>query len=186
MLVHRVSLSLAGLVLIGATSAYAQTPGMICGTVTLPSGAKMVGVTVTLARTSSTSGSSRAETPSATATTDSKGGYLFSNVPVATYSLTFELPGFRTVVLPKLVVTDGFEARADPQLVDATMKEWGTFTKDVDIVSNVQTAAPTDVWQVMFVAPHSVASGQRVQTATGKDAGHASNPVSPHPCGASR
>jgi hypothetical protein len=87
MSVHRVSLSLAALLLIAAAPAYAQKPGMICGTVTGLSGARMVGVTVTLARS--------AEKPSTT-TTDSKGGYLFSNVPVATYSLRFELPGFRT------------------------------------------------------------------------------------------
>jgi type IV secretory pathway protease TraF len=119
--VQRVSLSLAALLAIGATSADAQTPGMICGTVTGVSGARIVGVTVTLVRTPSTSGSSGgAETPSATATTDSKGDYLLANVPLATYSLTFELPGFRTVVIRNLVVTDGFEARADPQLVDAS------------------------------------------------------------------
>jgi hypothetical protein len=68
---------------------------MICGTVTGLSGARMVGVTVTLTRS--------VETPSATTATDSKGGYLFSSVPVATYSLRFELPGFRTVVIPNLV-----------------------------------------------------------------------------------
>jgi type IV secretory pathway protease TraF len=178
---HRVGVNLAALLVIGATSAYAQTPGMICGTVTLASGAHVVGVTVTLARTPSTSHSSGAETPSVTATTDAKGGYLFSNVPMATYSLTFELPGFRMGLVPKLVVTDGFEARADQQLVDATMKESATFTKDPGIVSNVPTAARTDPWQVIFLPP-----GQRVPTATGTDSSHALNPVSPHPCGASR
>jgi hypothetical protein len=90
--IHRVSLSLAGLQLIGATSAYAQAAGMICGTVTDPAGTGAPGVTVTLSlgRDYSTS--------IATTTTAAKGDYLFPSVPVGTYTLSFTLDGFMKVV----------------------------------------------------------------------------------------
>jgi hypothetical protein len=110
MSIHRVSLSLAGLLLIGATSAYAQAPGMICGTVTDPLGTGASGVTVTLALTR------EPETPPTTATTNAKGDYLFPSVPVGTYTLSFTLDGFKTTVRANLIVTAGFGVRIDQQL----------------------------------------------------------------------
>jgi hypothetical protein len=110
MSIHRISLSLAGLLLIGATSAYAQTAAMICGTVTDPSGAGAPGVTVTL------SGGNDYSTAIATTMTAAKGDYLFPSVPVGTYTLSFTLDGFMKTVRPGLNVTAGFDLRADQRI----------------------------------------------------------------------
>jgi hypothetical protein len=142
MSIPRAGLGLAILLVISATSASAQTSGMICGTVTSASGARVVGVTVALAKTPSTRGSSgTAETPSAPATTDSKGGYGFPNVPVGTYSLFFELTGFATKNVPQVVIKDGFGQRIDVLLAERSVSpSRGTFTREQDTVSNVPFA----------------------------------------------
>jgi hypothetical protein len=82
MSILRVSSNVVALLLIGAASAYGQTPGMICGTTTDSAGAVLAGVTVTLARD--------AETPAKT-TTDSTGKNLFPEVSIGTYTLSFTL-----------------------------------------------------------------------------------------------
>src|SRR6185437_16855134 len=67
--------------------AYAQAIGAIHGTVTDNTGAVMPGVTVTVAGTG-------LQRPLTAATTQS-GTYSFPNVPIGTYSVTFELSGFK-------------------------------------------------------------------------------------------
>jgi hypothetical protein len=107
MLKLRVTCGAAVLALVGAASAYAQTPGMICGTATDSAGAKMAGVTVTLA--------SRAEEP-ATTKTSATGEYLFPKVAIGTYSLSFTLDGFKKTVRSGVVIGTGLELRIDQQL----------------------------------------------------------------------
>jgi hypothetical protein len=142
MSIPRTGLGLAALLVIGVPSAYAQAPGIICGTVTSASGARIVGVTITLVRTPSANGSSgSAETPAAPVTTDSKGGYRVPNVPVGTYNLLFELPGFATKSVPQVVVRDGFGQRIDVLLTERSVSpSRGTFTRDQDTVNNVPFA----------------------------------------------
>lgn len=101
----------AGLVLIGGASASAQTPAVICGTVTNPSGTPMPGVAVTL-----TSKQDKEASP-AIATTDPLGGYLFPSVAPGTYSLSFTLDGFKKAVRPNVIILgSGLELRADMRM----------------------------------------------------------------------
>jgi hypothetical protein len=182
MSIPRASVRLAVLLLIVTTAAYAQTPGVICGTVTGPSGTGLPGVTVTLVLAQYQQRWSGQvaivhlveETPPITATTNTSGDYLFPSVPVGTFNqlrLSFALPGFKK----EMIGTNGYPwmsgPRFDARLVEASAGEAmaplvertvspsrGTFTKD--IVSSVP-AAGTVPWQV-------------------------SSPVSTRPCGASR
>jgi hypothetical protein len=73
--------------------AWAQTSSLstIHGTVTDPSGAALPGVTVTLA-------SPALQVGRATSVTEPDGTYRFSDLPVGTYKVTFELQGFKTFV----------------------------------------------------------------------------------------
>jgi hypothetical protein len=181
---RRISLGLASLAVISATAAYAQTPRVICGTVTGPSGTGLPGVTVTLALAQyHPRGSGQvtfvdlvAETPPITATTNTNGDYLFPRVPVGTFNqlrLSFGLPGFQT----EMMGTNGYPWMVGPRF-DARLVEWsanqaaaapvvertvspsrGTFTRD--IVDSVPAA-----WRTVAL--------------------HGSSPVSTRPCDASR
>jgi hypothetical protein len=153
--VFRVGANVAALLLLGAASAYAQTPGQICGTVTDPSGAGMPGVSVTLM--------ARDAAPSRTATTDPKGDYLFPNVWIGTYTLSFELSGFKKAVRPGLVVKASLELRADQRL------EPGTPTDQLEMKPFPPVV---DVKKTGTTATSATATGQR--------------PVPLPPCGAPR
>ena len=147
MSIQRSWVSLAPLWMMAMASAHAQSPSLICGTVTGASGARIVGVTVTLAGTPATISSGvGGKTSSATATTDGKGGYIFPSVPVGAYSLSFELPGLMTKNVPQVVIRDGFGQRIDVQLTEASMSpSRGTFTREQDTVSIVPFAVGSAV-----------------------------------------
>jgi hypothetical protein len=104
------SLLAAGFVLISSASAWAQTPAVICGTVTDATGGIMPGVAVTLAPMRDTG------ILPAAATTDSKGNYLFPSVSIGTYTLSFTLEGFKKAVRPNITMATGFEARVDQRM----------------------------------------------------------------------
>lgn len=104
------SLFAIGLVLLAAASPSAQTPAIICGTVTDSTGGVMPGVAVTLTSTRDTG------ILPAAATTDPKGNYLFPSVSIGTYTLQFDLDGFKRAVRPNIIITTGFEARADQRM----------------------------------------------------------------------
>jgi len=76
-----------------------RTTGDLLGVVKDSSGAVLPGVTVSAAGPNIP----RAQT----ATTSENGSYRISNLPPGTYSLTFELSGFRTIVLQGLRVNVG-------------------------------------------------------------------------------
>jgi hypothetical protein len=119
MSIPRIGACLTALLLVATASAYAQTPGMICGTVTDPSGTGMAGVIVAL--------SGSASTPIATTTTATKGDYVFPSVAAGTYTLSFTLDGFKKTSRPGLIMTAGVERRIDQQLAPAaTEQEVGT------------------------------------------------------------
>jgi hypothetical protein len=104
------SLLAAGFVLIVSASASAQTPAVICGTVTDATGGLMPGVSVSLTPARDTG------ILPAAATTDPKGNYLFPSVSIGTYTLSFELEGFKKSVRANVVITTGFELRADQRM----------------------------------------------------------------------
>src|SRR5688572_4852628 len=94
--------------LIGANSAAAQTTGEIFGRAADASGAVLPGATVTVA------GPSLMQ-PRVVVTSEA-GTYNVPEVPVGTYSVAFELPGFRTVVHQDIRITIGFRAQVNASL----------------------------------------------------------------------
>ena len=80
-------LLVAGILLLSAVSANAQAIGSIFGKVTDSTGGVMPGVTVTVTGTG-------LQQP-LVGVTQSSGAYQFPNVPIGTYSVTFELEGFK-------------------------------------------------------------------------------------------
>ncbi|HXW07766.1 MAG TPA: TonB-dependent receptor [Vicinamibacterales bacterium] len=93
---RRGALAAAVLLLLGVSTALAQTTGRIVGTITDASGAALPGVTVTVA------GPSLQGT--ATAVSDGTGVYRFPSLPPGTYTVTAALSGFKTVEQPNVVV----------------------------------------------------------------------------------
>ena len=79
-----------------ASSALAQTLGGITGVVTDPSGAILPGTTVTAI--GDQTGLKRVQTAG------SNGFYLFSDLPIGTYSITFSHDGFKAQKVPSIVV----------------------------------------------------------------------------------
>src|SRR5262245_5919055 len=91
----------AALIAGSGSSAWAQSQvGEIFGKVTDESGAVLPGVTVTI--------TSPVLLQPLTATTSETGTFQFPRLSVATYTVRFELPGFKTVVKEGIEVTVGF------------------------------------------------------------------------------
>ena len=152
-------LLVAGILLLTAVSANAQAIGSIFGKVTDSTGGVMPGVTVTVAGTG-------LQQP-LVAVTGATGTYQFPNVPIGTYSVAFELEGFKKAVRPNIIISSGFQAGVDqkmdvgnrteevmvsaaPPVVDTKKTTSGaTFTKD--ILENIPSAR--DPWQIINMTP---------------------------------
>jgi Carboxypeptidase regulatory-like domain len=123
---------LIALVVLMSGSAWAQSQtGEIFGKVTDESGAVLPGVTVTI--------TSPVLLQPLTATTSDTGTYQFPRLPVATYAVKFELPGFKTVVREDIRVTVGFNANVSTQLGVSTVQETVTVTGESPIVDTKET-----------------------------------------------
>ncbi len=122
-----------GLLLSLAVSEYAAEPtGTIAGNVTDPSGAALVGAKITA--TNLNTGLSR-ETTSA-----SDGGYVFPLLPVGSYSISVQAPGFRRFE------QKGIDVRADQNTTVAVKLEIGATTETVSVIANgelVETRSST-------------------------------------------
>jgi hypothetical protein len=130
---RRLTALLAALVLIvSASSAWAQSQtGEIFGKVTDTSGAILPGVTVTL------SGPSMLQPQ--TATTSESGSFQFPRLAVGTYTVKFELAGFKTVIKEGIQVTVDFSANVSTQLGVSAVQETVTVTGESPIVDTKQT-----------------------------------------------
>ena len=158
---HRGFLSLvAAIVLLVPALAGAQIEqGRITGTVTDQQGAILPGVTV-IAASPSLMGKR-------TVVTEADGKYLFPALPSGTYSLTYELNGFRTLVREKIVLRVGTTLTVDMQLQVAALQESVTVTGVSPIVDTSTTKVgsefsgdklvgiptSTDVWAMLAQAP---------------------------------
>ena len=133
----RLTAVLAALVLVaGSGSALAQVQtGDITGKVTDNTGAILPGATVTL------TGAGLIQPQ--TATTSATGTYNFPRIPIGTYSVRFELPGFKTVVREGIRVTLGFTAQIDQALEISTVQETVTVSGESPIVDTKSTTART-------------------------------------------
>ena len=112
----RTRLLAAAAVLLLATAAGAQSQtGQIFGKAVDTSGGVMPGVTVTA--------TSPALLQPLVAVTSETGTYQFSQIPIGTYTVTFELSGFRTVVRENIRVEIGFNAQVNAVLDIGTLQE---------------------------------------------------------------
>jgi hypothetical protein len=111
-----------------------STFGTILGAVRDTSGALVPGVRVTL---------SNSETTTARAiVTDGTGNYVFKNIDVGKYALSFAHPGFEKETLPEVVLT----AR-ETRRMDATLRP-GAETETVIVVDDPMPVITTDVSNV--------------------------------------
>ena len=105
----------------GTTAAVAQQQtGEIYGRATDNSGAVLPGATVTVA--------GPALIQPRVAVTSEAGTYRVPELPIGTYSVTFELGGFRTLAMQDIRVTIGFRAQVNGQLELSTVQETVTVT----------------------------------------------------------
>ena len=156
----RVVLLAVVLIVFGAGPAAAQLEqGRLTGTVSDEQGALLPGVTVT------------ATSPSLIgnqiAVTEQDGRFLFPALPSGTYTLTFELTGFRPVKRENIVLTLGRTLTVDMQLAVASLQETLTVTGESPVVDRTTTAvgnefsaeklasvpSATDVWAALSQAP---------------------------------
>ena len=111
-------------------SAQSQT-GEIFGKVTDQSNAVLPGVMVTL--------TGPVLLQPLTAVTSPTGTFQFPRVEIGTYSVKFELTGFTTMVREGIVVTVGFSAAVNIQMVLSTVHETVTVTGESPIVDTKST-----------------------------------------------
>ena len=178
------SLLVAALLLVFTGSVHAQTMGSIFGKVTDSSGAVMPGVTVTVTGTA-------LQSPRVAVTTET-GAYQFPNIPAGTYTVTFELQGFKKATRANIPVAAGFNAGIDQALEIGQMTEEMTVsgaapvvdTKktttgavfDANILQNIPTAR--DPWQIINMTPGVIAGLNVGGSSSGQQVGLASRGTS--------
>jgi hypothetical protein len=96
------------MVLALAAPARAQALGQIFGVITDSTGGVLPGVTVTVSGTG-------LQQPLVAQSTQT-GAYRFPNVPIGTYTITFELSGFKKISREGIVLTSGFNAPVQQSL----------------------------------------------------------------------
>ena len=108
------------------------------GRVTDDSGAVLPGVTVTIK-------SPALQSAQLEAVTDAAGRYRFTTLPGGEYTVTFSLPGFRTMVRQGLKLGSGFVATVDAQLALGQLEESITVTGDSPLVDVRTTTEATNI-----------------------------------------
>src|SRR6187402_3926520 len=106
--VCRVIMLATALAVLMTGTASAQAAGSIFGKVTDASGGVLPGVTVTV--------SGPALQQPLVGVTQESGAYQFPVVPIGTFSVTFELTGFKKVIRNNIVVVTGFNVPLDMKL----------------------------------------------------------------------
>ena len=148
------------LLALGATPALAQLePGRLTGIVTDAQGAVLPGVTV-IATSPSLIGKE-------VVVTEEDGRFLFPSLPSGTYTLTFELSGFKQVKRENIVLTLGRTFTVDMGLTVASIEETVTVTGESPLVDRTTTAvgnefsaeklaavpSATDLWATLSQSP---------------------------------
>lgn len=100
--------------------------GVITGRVEDTSGARIPGVTITL--------TSPAIQGQRTSVTDEGGNYRFPNLSAGTFTVKYELPGFKTLVREGIIVEGGKTVTLNASLVVAALAETVTVTGESPIV----------------------------------------------------
>jgi hypothetical protein len=135
-----------GLILVALTlpgSALAQQASGIAGTVRDTSGALMPGVTVEAA-------SPALIEKVRVAVTDGEGRYNIVDLRPGEYVVTFTLPGFQTFRRENIVLTSGFTATVNPELMVGTLEETITVTGETPLVDTQNVRKQTVVSDEML------------------------------------
>jgi len=183
---------ICALVLLAAATAHAQVQtGSIVGVASDPSNAVLPGVTVSLSGERLIGGVQ-------TQVTDATGAYRFDRLPPGSYTVKFELPGFKTVTRDAIQINASFTASVNATLEVGSVTESITVTGDsptVDTKSNVQQTVmgqqilegvPTgrDPWSVAKIIPgvqvstYDVGGTQSIQQSNLSSHGSNTNDVS--------
>jgi hypothetical protein len=140
-------------------TASAQATGSIFGKVTDASGGVLPGVTVTV--------NGPALQQPLVGVTQGSGAYQFPVVPIGTFSVKFELTGFKPVTRNNIVIVSGFNAPVDMKLEVGAMSEELTVSAAAPVVDTKKTRTgatftseilekiPTarDTWQIINMTP---------------------------------
>jgi len=120
-------------------AAFAQTgTATINGQVTDESGAVLPGVTITAT-------SPALQVPQVVSATDQEGRYRLTPLPIGTYSVTFELAGFKTIRREEIRLTVGFTARVDAAMSVGALAETITVSGASPLVDTASTANSTQL-----------------------------------------
>jgi hypothetical protein len=144
---------------LGTTTAVAQQTGEIFGRAADTSGAVLPGATVTVA--------GPALIQSRVVVTSEAGTYSVPELPIGSYTVTFELAGFRTMAMQDIRVTIGFRAQVNAAMELSTVQETVTVTGasplvdtrevgtkssfDLDTMQNIPSAR--DPWVMLERTP---------------------------------
>ena len=118
----------------------AAAPAGIVGQVTDGTGAVLPGVTVTAT-------SPALQVPSVTAVTDEQGDYRLTPLPIGTYTVVYELPGFQNLRREGVRLTVGFVARVDQVMNLGAVAETITVSGASPLVDTTSTATRTELTQ---------------------------------------
>ena len=111
--------------------ASAQATGSIFGKVTDASGGVLPGVTVTV--------SGPALQAPLVGVTQESGAYQFPIVPIGTFTVTFELSGFKKVTRQNIVIVTGFNVPLDMKMEVGAMSEELTVSAAAPVVDTKKT-----------------------------------------------
>ena len=155
-------LSAALVAWIGTATAGAQSVGVgtIQGKLTDESGATLPGVSVTIT-------SPALQLPQIAEITHTDGSYRFTDIPIGTYRIQYELSGFQTVVRDEVRLNAGFVARVDIVLKVGAVAETITVSGQTPVIDvsttaginiftkeTLETAPTTRAWaEVLSMAP---------------------------------
>ncbi len=130
-------LSIAALVAVFGTNTglAQQQTGEIFGRVTDSSGAVLPGVTVTVA--------GPALLQPRVVVASENGSYRAPELPIGSYSVTFELAGFRRVVRQDIRITIGFAAQVNGELSLSAVEETVTVTGESPLIDTRETGTKT-------------------------------------------
>jgi hypothetical protein len=157
------------MVTLAAVPAAAQvSTGEIFGKATDGSGAVLPGVTVTI--------TSSALLQSQAAVTAASGGYRFPTIPIGTYTVTFDLAGFKKLVHEGIVIQTGFNAEIDGRMEMSSVQVTVTVTGESPVVDTKSAALGTnfgkelldaipsarDPWVILEQTPGMVMSVENV------------------------
>jgi hypothetical protein len=181
-----------GIILLAGSTARAQVQtGAITGSVNDTSGAVLPGATVTLTGEKLIGGAQ-------SQVTDATGGYRFDRLPPGSYTLKFELQGFRAVERSDIRISAAFVATVNAKLEVGSLNETITVTGEsptIDTKSNLQQTVlnqellegiPTgrDPWSVgklvagLAVSTYDVGGTQSYQQSNFSAHGSSTNDVS--------